>query len=218
MDTDTTSKKGSQDEIIRKIENREVSIIVGTQMISKGFDFPYVTLVGIINADDSLNIPDFRSGERTFQLLSQVAGRAGRNELLGEVIIQTYNKEHYSIELSSKHDYISFYKEEMKIRKLLKYSPYYYMVLISISSKDYNLGSQESNKIGNYLKSKLSSSSIILGPTTASMFKINNIYHYQIIIKYQNEDKLYDTLKFVDEMYKKNNKVDIELDFNPLKI
>lgn len=218
MDVDTTSKKGQHEKIIDDFSNHKYDILIGTQMIAKGLDFPLVTLVGVISADSSLTVPDFRAGENTFQLLSQVSGRAGRSTNPGEVIIQTYNKEHYSIELSSKHDYISFYKEEMKIRKLLKYSPYYYMVLISISTKDYNIGSLESNKIGNYLKDKLSSSSIILGPTTASMFKINNIYHYQIIIKYQKEDKLYDTLRFIDEMYKKNNKVDIELDFNPLKI
>ena len=92
------------------------------------------------------------------------------------------------------------------------------MVLIGISTKDYNIGSLESNKIGNYLKDKLSSSSIILGPTTASMFKINNIYHYQIIIKYQKEDKLYETLKFIDEMYKKSSTVTVEFDFDPIRI
>ena len=105
----------------------------------------------------------------------------------------------------------------MKIRKMLKYSPYYYMTLISITSKEYNTGFEEANKIGNYLKSKLNNS-IILGPTTASMFKINNIYHYQIIIKYQKDDNLYETLKFIDNMYKSNNKIKVEFDFDPIRI
>lgn len=217
MDVDTTSKKGQHEKIIDDFGNHKYDILIGTQMIAKGLDFPLVTLVGVVSADSSLMVPDFRAGENTFQLLSQVSGRAGRGTNPGEVIIQTYNKEHYSIELSSKHDYISFYKEEMKIRKMLKYSPYYYMTLISITSKDYNTGFEEANKIGNYLKSKLNNS-IILGPTTASMFKINNIYHYQIIIKYQKDDNLYETLKFIDNMYKSNNKIKVEFDFDPIRI
>jgi primosomal protein N' (replication factor Y) len=187
-------------------------------MISKGLNFENVSLVGVINSDSALLMPDFRSSERTFELLTQTGGRTGRYDLPGDVVIQTYNKEHYSIELSSRHDYISFYKEEMQMRKMLKYSPYYYMTLISITSKDYNIGFEESGKIGNYLKSKLNPSTIILGPTTASMFKINNIYHYQIILKYQKDNNLYDTLKFIDSMYKNNSKVKVEFDFDPIRI
>ena len=218
MDVDTTSKKGQHEKIIEDFGSHKYDILIGTQMIAKGLDFPLVTLVGVVSADSSLMVPDFRAGENTFQLLSQVSGRAGRSTSPGEVIIQTYNKEHYSIELSSRHDYISFYKEEMQIRKMLKYSPYYYMTLISITSKDYNIGFEESGKIGNYLKSKLNPSTIILGPTTASMFKINNIYHYQIILKYQKDNNLYDTLKFIDSMYKNNSKVKVEFDFDPIRI
>lgn len=217
MDVDTTSKKGQHEKIIDDFASHKYDILIGTQMIAKGLDFPLVTLVGVISADSSLMVPDFRAGENTFQLLSQVSGRAGRSTTPGEVIIQTYNKEHYSIELSSRHDYINFYKEEMKMRKLLKYSPYYYMTLVSISTSDFNNGFNEASKIGNYLKSKLNSS-IILGPTTASVFKINNIYHYQIIIKYQKEDNLYDTLKFIDNMYKTNTKVKVEFDFDPIRL
>ncbi len=217
MDVDTTSKKGQHEKIIDDFANHKYDILIGTQMIAKGLDFPLVTLVGVISADSSLMIPDFRAGENTFQLLSQVSGRAGRSTTPGEVIIQTYNKDHYSIELSSRHDYISFYKEEMKIRKLLKYSPYYYMTLVSLSTVDFNNGFNEAGKIGNYLKSKLNNS-IILGPTTASVFKINNIYHYQIIIKYQKEDNLYPALKFIDDMYRTNTKVKVEFDFDPIRL
>lgn len=217
MDVDTTSKKGQHEKIIDDFANHKYDILIGTQMIAKGLDFPLVTLVGVISADSSLMIPDFRAGENTFQLLSQVSGRAGRSTTPGEVIIQTYNKDHYSIELSSRHDYISFYKEEMKMRKLLKYSPYYYMTLVSISTGDFNNGFNEAGKIGNYLKSKLNNS-IILGPTTASVFKINNIYHYQIIIKYQKEDNLYSALKFIDDMYRTNTKVKVEFDFDPIRL
>lgn len=218
MDVDTTSKKGQHEKIIEDFGSHKYDILIGTQMIAKGLDFSLVTFVGVVSADSSLMVPDFRVGENTFQLLSQVSGRAGRSTSPGEVIIQTYNKEHYSIELSSRHDYISFYKEEMQMRKILKYLPYYYMTLISITSKDYNIGFEESGKIGNYLKSKLNLSTIILGPTTASMFKINNIYYYQIILKYQKDNNLYDTLKFIDSMYKNNSKVKVEFDFDPIRI
>ena len=218
MDIDTTSKKGEHERIIDAFGNHEYDILIGTQMIAKGLDFPNVTLVGVVSADSTLSTPDFRASENTFQLLSQVSGRAGRSSSKGEVIIQTYNPEHYSIILSKNHDYLSFYKEEMKMRKLLKYSPYYYMAVISISSKDYDLGFKESNKIGNYLNKNLNKETIVLGPSMASMFRINNIFHYQIIIKYRKDDNLINTLRFIDDMYKKNNKVDVELDFNPIKI
>ena len=125
-------------------------------MIAKGLDFPLVSLVGVINADSSLNVPDFRSAEVTFQLLSQVSGRAGRSDLSGEVVIQTYNPEHYSIRYAKGHDYLNFYKEEMEIRKALCYSPYFYITLVNISSRDYDLGFKESNKIGEYLRKNLS--------------------------------------------------------------
>lgn len=218
MDVDTTSKKGEHQKIIDDFGEHKYDILIGTQMIAKGLDFPLVTLVGVVTADTTLSSPDFRASENTFQLLSQVSGRAGRGDASGEVIIQTFNPDHYSITLSKEHNYIEFYKEEMKMRKLLKYSPYYYMVLISISTRDYDLGFKESNKIGNYLRNNLDKETIILGPSMASVFKINNIYHYQIIIKYRSDDKLKDSLKFIDNMYKQNNKVEVEVDFNPVRI
>lgn len=217
MDVDTTSKKGEHQKIIDDFGKHKYDILIGTQMIAKGLDFPLVTLVGVVSVDSSLMAPDFRASENTFQLLSQVAGRAGRSTSKGEVIIQTYNPDHYSIMLAKNHDYLKFYKEEMSVRKMLKYPPYYYLALVSISSRDYEGGFKEANKIGNYLRSKLGNS-IILGPTTSSAFKINNIYHYQIIIKYQKEDNLISTLNFIIDMYKNNNKIDVEVDFNPIRI
>lgn len=218
MDVDTTSKKGEHQKIIDSFGNHEYDILIGTQMIAKGLDFPLVTLVGVINADQTLTSPDFRAGENTYQLLSQVSGRAGRSENNGEVIIQTYNPNHYSIIYASHHNYLSFYKEEMKMRKMLKYSPYYFMALISIKSKDYELGFKEADKISKYLRSNLSNETIVLGPAMASMFKVNNIYHMQIILKYRKEDKLYEVLKFIDNYYKQNNRTEVELDFDPIRI
>ena len=218
MDMDTTSKKGAHQKIIDSFANHEYDILVGTQMIAKGLDFPLVTLVGVINADASLNFPDFRSSERTFQLLSQVSGRAGRADKPGEVIIQTYNNNHYSIVLASKHDYLSFYLEEMKIRKQLNYSPYYYIILVSISTKDYELSFKAAKKVGDYLRDNLSPTTYVLGPTMANIFRINNIYKQQCIIKYKQDNKLKQTLFNLNEHYKTNNKVNVEIDINPNRL
>ena len=218
MDADTTSRKGMHEKIIKEFGEGKYDILLGTQMIAKGLDFPKVTLVGVINADMSLCVPDFRSSERTFQLLSQVSGRAGRGKYPGEVIIQTFNPEHYSIRYAKNHDYLSFYKEEMAIRKQLNYSPYYFITLVRISCKDYEEGFKHANKIKDYLEKNLSSNTILLGPTMASMFKINNIYNYQCIIKYKKDLKLKDTLINIDNIYKTNNKVNVEIDVDPIRL
>ena len=218
MDADTTSTKGSHQEIIDKFKNHEYDILLGTQMISKGLDFPLVTLVGVINADTTLNIPDFRSGERTFSLLSQVAGRAGRGEKKGEVILQTYNPDNFTLKCVQENDYMKFYNYEMNNRHKLDYPPYYYLTSIKIASSDYDIASKEITKVKRYLEKNISKKSIILGPTTASMFKVKNIYRFQIIVKYKVDPMLQKTLKELDELYKLNTKANIEIDNNPLQV
>lgn len=218
MDLDTTSKKGTHQQIIEDFANYKYDILVGTQMIAKGLDFRKVTLVGVVNADTSLNLPDFRSSEYTFDLLSQVSGRAGRDELEGEVIIQTYNENHYAITLSQNHNYETFFNTEMHIRKKLKYPPYYYLALVKITSKDYDLAKEASNKIGKYLNSNTNDQLIVLGPSLSNPFKVNNIYHFQLIIKYKDNQKIFPLLENIDNIYKNNNKVNIELDINPIKM
>ncbi|NLL01771.1 MAG: primosomal protein N' [Mollicutes bacterium] len=218
MDADTTTKKGSHEKIISMIENEEVDIILGTQMISKGLDFPKVTLVGVINADESLNIPDFRSGEYTFSLLSQVSGRAGRSEIPGEVIIQTFNPDDKTLNFVKNNDYPDLYNYEMQIRKVLKYPPYFYLTSIKIVSKDYNEASKEATNTVNYLKRVLNDKAIILGPTTAAMFKIKNYYRFQIVLKYKDFNHIKDALKYLDEVYGNHKKVSIEIDINPIRI
>ena len=160
MDIDTTSRKGMHQKMITAFKNHEYDILLGTQIVAKGLDFDNVTLVGVINADTSLNIPDFRSSENTFSLLSQVAGRSGRSTKSGEVIIQTFNPDHYAIQYSKTHDYIGFYHKEMTIRKMLKYPPFYYICYIRISSKDMKYAGIEANKIKNSLDRNLTSSII----------------------------------------------------------
>lgn len=218
MDRDTTIRKGSHEKYIKMIENEEVDIIVGTQMISKGLDFPLISLVGIINADETLNIPDFRSNERTFSLLNQVSGRAGRSGIESNVIIQTFNPDNKLFEFIKNNDYKSFYKYEMNIRKKLKYPPYYYLISLKICSKNYEEASKNASKISTYLTNHISNTSIVLGPSTATMFKLNDIYRFQILIKYRFDDKLHDALNFIDNLYITNKEVYIEIDNNPLSI
>ena len=215
MDVDTTSKKGMHKKMITAFKNHEYDILLGTQIVAKGLDFPLVTLVGVINADTSLNIPDFRSSENTFDLLCQTSGRSGRSKNQGKVIIQTFNKDHYAIKYSKEHDYIGFFKKEMDIRRKLKYPPYYFLCYLKISGKDDNYILNEANKIKRSLERNLSST-IILGPSPATVFKINNIYRYGIIMKYKNSKDLYDVLTKIMNHYQSNNKVVIDIDFNPI--
>ena len=217
MDFDTTSKKGSHEAIIKSFEDHEYDILLGTQMIAKGLDFPNVTLVGVINADTSLNIPDFRSSEMTFDLLCQVAGRSGRGEKEGKVIIQTFNPEHYAINYAKTHDYIGFYNMEMDVRKKLSYPPYYYLVSLKIISKDYEVSRDISSKVAEYLRNNLSDVKI-LGPSVASVFRMNNTYRFQIVIKYKKNDNIYKVINDLIEHYKTNSKVKIDVDFNPIHI
>ena len=217
MDLDTTTKKGSHQKIIESFRNHEYDILIGTQMISKGLNFKEVTLVGVINADASLNIPDFRSSERTFELLMQTSGRTGRYDLPGEVIIQTYNKDNYVLNCVKNHSYIDFYNKEMEIRKTLKYPPYFYTVSIKIISETYELARNESVKIKNHLKNKLSQNFIILGPSTASIFKLKNKYYFQIILKYKKEENLYKVLKEINDIYI-GDKIKVDININPLNL
>lgn len=218
MDLDTTTSKKAHSKIIKDFLEQKYDILVGTQMIAKGLDFPNVTLVGVINADASLNIPDFRSSEYTYQLLSQVSGRSGRDKKEGIVIIQTLNPEHYIIKYAKDHNYDGFFNYEMRIRKKLGYPPYYYLTLIKILSRDYQLCMKEANKVGEFLRKNLPSDVIVLGPSIASTFKVNNIYHFQCIIKYKKEDDIKEVLRTIDNIYKVNTKVRIEMDIDPVRL
>lgn len=218
MDLDTTSKKNNYKKIIDEFYIGKYDILIGTQMISKGLDFPNVVLVGIINADSTLNIPDFRNSELNYQLLSQTSGRAGRSSDLGNVVIQTFNPSHYSITYAATHDYNSFYNYEMNIRRKLKYPPFYFITLIKIKSKDFKLCFEEGKKIVAYLKSNLDYNTTILGPTTAGVLRINNIYNIQILIKYKLDDRLLPSLLILRNNYKKNQKVVLDIDINPVRI
>ena len=216
MDLDTTSTKGAHERIINDFRNKKYNILLGTQMIVKGLDFKDVTLVGVINADTSLMIPNFRSSEYTFDLLSQVAGRSGRSEKSGKVIIQTYNKDHYSIKYAKNHDYLSFFKEEMGIRKKLQYPPYSYLISIKVISSEYEIAKEESEKLKIRLEDNINST--VLGPSIGSSFRIKNTYRFGLLIKYKKDDTIVPYLIKCLDFYKNNSKVRIDIDFNPINI
>ena len=211
MDVDTTRQKGAHQKILDKFGAQEADVLLGTQMIAKGLDFPNVTLVGVLNADTALNLPDFRASERTFQLLTQVAGRAGRAEKEGEVVIQTYNPNHYAIQLAQKQDYEAFYAYEMGIRKQLGYPPYYFTVGLTLSHKDEQTVIRKSFEILQLLRSQLSDKIKILGPTPKPVARTHNLYHYQIIVKYRFEDNLELVLNQILDLTQLPNNKDLRL-------
>lgn len=218
MDVDTTSKKGSHERLLNAFGEGKADILLGTQMIAKGLDFPNITLVGVLSADTMLHLPDFRSSEKTFQLLTQVSGRAGRHQLPGEVVIQTYTPEHYSIELSALQDYNAFYEREMYLRRQSHYPPYYYVVLITVSHEDLMKTVSVTEKITNYLGSRLNRDSVVLGPVASPISRINNRYRYQCLIKYKREPDLNQHLRTLLEHYQKEtaqNHLQISIDLNP---
>ncbi|WHY99107.1 primosomal protein N' [Peribacillus simplex] len=218
MDVDTTSKKGSHERLLNAFGEGKADILLGTQMIAKGLDFPNITLVGVLSADTMLHLPDFRSSEKTFQLLTQVSGRAGRHQLPGEVVIQTYTPEHYSIELSALQDFDAFYEREMHLRRQSHYPPYYYVVLITVSHEDLMKTVSVTEKITNYLGSRLNRDSIVLGPVASPISRINNRYRYQCLIKYKREPDLNQHLRTLLEHYQKEtaqNNLQISIDLNP---
>ena len=192
MDIDTVSKKNSHEEILNKFKNENINILIGTQMVVKGHHFPNVTLVGVIAADSSLNIEDFRANERTFQILTQVAGRAGREKKEGRVLIQTYNPDSLAIEYAKMQDYKSFYESEIQIRKQLKYPPFCDIIVFEFSGENEQNTINQAKKIHKYLKEKIINERIgviLYSPVPAPINKIKNKYRYRMIIKclYNNE-------------------------------
>ena len=217
MDVDTTRKKGSHQALLEQFGKGEADILLGTQMIAKGLDFPNVTLVGVLNADTALNLPDFRSSERTFQLLTQVAGRAGRAEKAGQVLIQSYNPNHYAIRFAKDQDYEGFYAYEMGIRRQLGYPPYYFTIGITLSHKKEEEVLRRAYEVMEILRSGLSDASIILGPTPKPIARTHNLYHYQILIKYRLEDELASTLNQVLALTqeRENSELRLSIDHEP---
>lgn len=219
MDFDTTRKKNSYEEIYRSFKEGSANILIGTQMVAKGLDFPNVTLVGVLAADLSLNLPDFKSSERTFQLLTQVSGRAGRGKKPGNVIIQTYSPEHFSITHALNSDYKGFYDKEICIRKDMYYPPFSKLLLLNFSSKNESLLIKSVQEIGIKLKAFIKNSDTIdiLGPCPCSISKIKEMYRWQIILKGEFElEFAHEVRNIIYDMSKEiYNEVKVSIDINP---
>ncbi|MCH4890257.1 primosomal protein N' [Acidaminobacter sp. JC074] len=189
LDAENTRLKGSLEALIEQVENHEIDILIGTQMVTKGLDFKNVTLVGTLSADMTLNLPDYRAPEKTFQLLTQVAGRAGRGHKHGEVVVQTYVPDHYAIAASVNHDYYAFYDEEMKIREFYHYPPHTSLVNLILSGENeknvIDSAMNLSQELTRFLHKRIDPEHIeILGPNPALFQKLNNKYRWQIILKF----------------------------------
>ncbi len=218
MDVDTTRRKGAHEKILKQFADGKADILLGTQMIAKGLDFENVTLVGVLTADSMLHLPDFRSSEKTFQLLTQVSGRAGRHELTGEVIVQTYTPEHYSIQLASQYNFHEFYLKEMAMRKAFQYPPYYYLALITITHQNHVKVVQSAQQIVRMLLEKVHQPTVILGPTPSPIPRIKDRYRYQCMIKYKHEPELRKYLQGVTHFFaeeSRKNDLQIILDMQP---
>ena len=200
MDADTTSRRGAHRRILDAFKNGEIDILIGTQMIAKGLDFPNVTLVGVISADIALNLPDFRAGERAFNLLTQVAGRAGRGEAEGEVVIQTYNPDHYSILAAQDHDYRSFYREEIARREEWQYPPFTHAATILLSGKSDSVTMKAAEAVGSIFHSFQEAAFPdveVLGPAPAPLARIKQYYRWHLILKAVDPDHLRGLIKEV---------------------
>ena len=222
MDADTTRTKGSYDKILSAFANREADVLVGTQMIVKGHDFPDVTLVGILAADMSLYASDFRASERTFQLLTQAAGRAGRGTKPGNVVIQSYQPEHYSIQTASRQDYLSFYQEEISYRKLLRYPPVSHMMCVQLFSRDEDEGMQFATRLRAVMEQQKVLGAVFIGPAFGAIGRINDVFRIVLYVKLDDynalvglKDMLESYIKELEAMGRLKT-ITVQFDFDPM--
>ncbi len=224
MDGDTVARKGAHFEILKKLEDQKTDILIGTQMITKGHDFPQVTLIGVLCADLSLNWPDFRAGERTFQLLAQVAGRAGRGEHPGQVFLQTFNPDHYIYKYVGHHDYLGFYNQEIRFRRTLKYPPFSRLINCLFQGNQETEVVKMVEKICRYLKKETqrnhwTASLEILGPVPAPIAKIKGRFRWQLLLKGENNRILHaaaNLIREAEKVFLKGTGVQIILDVDPV--
>ena len=215
MDSDTMAKRGAHEHVLKKFKKHEIDVIVGTQMIAKGLDFPKVTLVGVVSADANLNLPDFRSGERTFNLITQVAGRAGRGDLGGEVIVQTFTPEHYAVKFAAKHDFHAFFEREINSRRELMFPPFISLVKITLRSKKEENVIKAAAKMAEKLKDKLRGTDI-LGPAPSPMAKLRGFYRWNILLRARNREEIVAKLRTALKGFRKGSGVFIAVDVDPM--
>lgn len=219
MDTDVTKKRGSHNSILKKVKEGKTNILVGTQMIAKGHDFPQVTLVGVISADANMNLPDFRSSERTFNLLTQVGGRAGRGREEGEVVIQTYVPGHYAVTTAARHDYEGFYKNEIGLRRELNLPPYTNILKVSVKSVSDETAGEAASGLARHLKKKIrGKKTFVLGPAPGVIPRIRNRYIWNIIVKTANPKETSAKLRSALEDYGRIRRAFVGVDVDPIAL
>lgn len=215
MDADTTKKKDDYENILSKFLNKEADVLVGTQMIVKGHDFKNVTLVGVLAADMSLFASDYRAAEKTFQLLTQAAGRAGRGDIPGAVVIQTYQPEHYAIQYAVEQDYLGFYEEESGYRMLMDYPPAAHMLSVLVTSEDEEAAKKMAEQLVTLVRTSMKK--LVIGPAPASISKINDIYRFAFYIKDKDYNILVEIKNMLEAtlMERKSFKENVFFDFDP---
>lgn len=220
MDVDTTTKKDSHEQILKEFREKNVDVLVGTQMIAKGHDFPNVTLVGVVAADTSLNNDDYRASERTFQLITQVAGRAGRGELEGRVVVQTYQNDNYAILAAKEHNYEKFYENEIKFREALTNPPFCDIICMNISGKDEKNVVDYSMELQKAIYSELSNVALVLPAMVCPISKINNKYRFRILIKCRLNNDIKNKLDAIlkQERFISSKNIDVVTDVNPINL
>lgn len=218
MDRDTTRRKLSHYRIIKQMEEKKINILLGTQMVAKGHDFPDVTLSAIISADVALNLPDFKSGERAFQLFTQLAGRAGRGDITGRTIIQTYEPDHYVFHYVRNHEYLSFYNNEIELRKELRYPPFNKLIRIVINFKNRDDGKKNMKRLEKRIRQFDSDNIRILGPAPAPIERIRNLWRWHLILKGSNAKKLRQTASELVHMIKFIKDIKVEIDVDPVNM
>lgn len=227
MDSDTMSKPGSHERVFDAFRNGLIHILIGTQMIAKGLDFPNVTLVGVINADVGLHLPDFRSAERTFQLLAQVAGRTGRGTQGGRVLIQTFTPEHPGIALAAKHDYITFAQQELEVRRLHQYPPYQKLARLIVRSENQDAAAQFADTLAGAFREAIARPSRVahaeaklrvLGPAEAPVFKLNQFYRFHFQIQSDSAARLHEVLREVLHVTRPPSNVEFQVDIDPFNM
>lgn len=217
MDSDTMSKRGAHNKVLSSFKKHDIDVIVGTQMIAKGLDFPKVTLVGVVSADANLNLPDFRSGERTFNLITQVAGRAGRGDLGGEVIVQTFTPENYAIKLAAKHDYEAFYSREVQSRRELNFPPFINLIKITVRSRREENAIKTGNRLAETLKKKMPEVEMI-GPVPSPMAMLRGYHRWNVIIKAKDRTLAVKNLRKALKGFRKGSGVFMAVDVDPMSM
>lgn len=217
MDSDITSKRGAHARILGEFKEHRIDILVGTQMIAKGLDFPRVTLVGVISADTPLYVPDFRAGERTFSLLTQVAGRAGRGDVQGKVIVQTYTPDHYAIKAASKHDYMSFFQQEIATRNQLALPPFRHMASVMVRGREERRVIKAAHHLANWLEAERGDRRVeIVGPAPALISKMRGQFRWNVFLKGEKTETICDILRWTQEKFRKRKGTILTVDVDPL--